>query len=157
MYITRRETVLRRFTIAPAPIEQDRVGRPIVGPCLLWQGRKLPSGYGQTGEGKGTRYVHRLMYEWFVGPIEHNLDHLCRVRHCAAPAHLEDVPQSQNVRRGDRHLARYTYRGVTHCKHGHPFDESNTYIGPTGKRACRTCNRESMRLYRKGLSRKAMN
>lgn len=31
----------------------------------------------------------------------------------------------------------------THCKHGHPFDEDNTYIVPsTGHRNCRTCHRQ---------------
>lgn len=30
----------------------------------------------------------------------------------------------------------------THCKHGHPFDEANTQIAPSGARKCRTCVRE---------------
>lgn len=30
----------------------------------------------------------------------------------------------------------------THCKHGHPFDEANTYIIPSsGQRSCRACQR----------------
>lgn len=34
----------------------------------------------------------------------------------------------------------------THCKHGHPFDEENTYIVPsTGHRNCRTCHIERER------------
>lgn len=40
----------------------------------------------------------------------------------------------------------------THCIHGHPFDEANTYITPTGKRACRTCRRDIDR--RRRLSKK---
>jgi len=29
----------------------------------------------------------------------------------------------------------------THCKHGHPFDEANTYLAPRGTRECRTCKK----------------
>jgi hypothetical protein len=28
----------------------------------------------------------------------------------------------------------------THCKHGHPFDETNTYVDKIGKRHCRACS-----------------
>jgi hypothetical protein len=31
--------------------------------------------------------------------------------------------------------------GKTHCKHGHPFDEENTWVSARGWRYCRTCNR----------------
>lgn len=30
-------------------------------------------------------------------------------------------------------------RAQTHCKRGHEFDEQNTYVSKTGRRACRTC------------------
>jgi hypothetical protein len=34
----------------------------------------------------------------------------------------------------------------THCPHGHPYDDENTYIRPsTGRRACRECRRISNR------------
>lgn len=33
----------------------------------------------------------------------------------------------------------------THCVHGHPFDEANTYIRPTGQQACRACRTEADR------------
>lgn len=31
---------------------------------------------------------------------------------------------------------------VTHCKHGHPYDEANTHIETNGFRKCRACGRE---------------
>lgn len=34
----------------------------------------------------------------------------------------------------------------THCKHGHPFDENNTYIKPNGERGCRTCRNRLARI-----------
>lgn len=44
------------------------------------------------------------------------------------------------------HLRKWKRRGdplagkITHCKHGHLYDEKNTYIAPkTGYRSCRTC------------------
>jgi hypothetical protein len=33
----------------------------------------------------------------------------------------------------------------THCKYGHEFTESNTYVYPNGYRACRSCLRERSR------------
>lgn len=30
-------------------------------------------------------------------------------------------------------------RARTHCKHGHPFDEINTFLTPQGTRVCRAC------------------
>lgn len=32
-------------------------------------------------------------------------------------------------------------RKKTHCKHGHVFDEANTYLNKNGGRACRTCHK----------------
>ena len=29
---------------------------------------------------------------------------------------------------------------ITHCPHGHPYDETNTYFGRKGERICRACN-----------------
>ena len=31
---------------------------------------------------------------------------------------------------------------ITHCVHGHLYDEANTHIGKDGKRNCRACARE---------------
>src|SRR5262245_35041552 len=78
--------------------------------CLLWTGYVAPNGYGNTG----GRLVHRLMYEWFNGPIPDGLeiDHTCRVKHCAAPAHLEAVTHAENRRRA---------MDKTHCKRGHKW------------------------------------
>lgn len=55
----------------------------------------------------GTRhwvYAHRAAYEALRGPIPEDrvLDHLCRVRRCYNPWHLEIVTIGENVRRGER-------------------------------------------------------
>lgn len=69
--------------------------------CVLWTGGRFPTGYGSIAVNGRSSYVHRLMYEMFVGSIPpgYQIDHLCRIRHCASPAHLEAVPQLENIRR----------------------------------------------------------
>lgn len=49
------------------------------------------------------QYAHRLAYERAKGPIAlgAQIDHLCRVRECVNPDHLEVVTQTENVRRGN--------------------------------------------------------
>jgi hypothetical protein len=42
----------------------------------------------------------------------------------------------------------------THCPAGHPYDDVNTYVSKTGKRHCRTCQRESMRKRREAKREK---
>lgn len=47
--------------------------------------------------------THRITYLFYVGPIPDGLelDHLCRVRACCNPDHLEAVTRLVNVRRGN--------------------------------------------------------
>lgn len=54
--------------------------------------------------GNPTRPAHRVYYERFVGPVPDGLepDHLCRVRPCIRPDHLELVTHLENCRRGER-------------------------------------------------------
>lgn len=110
--------------------------------CLLWTGAINKNGYGYISlPGRTMARVHRVMYELFVGPIPDGLelDHLCRVRHCASPAHLEAVTRRTNTLRGESPSALAVRRGA--CSQGHPFDEINTYWTPTGARRCRACVR----------------
>jgi hypothetical protein len=60
--------------------------------------------YGQFGMKSGTRLVHRISYQYLVGPIAKglHLDHLCRVRACLRPTHLDPVLPRENIRRGDQ-------------------------------------------------------
>lgn len=115
--------------------------------CWLWRGGIRPDGYGNFWLDGKTVAAHRVSYKLMVAPIPDNLeiDHLCRNRSCVNPAHLEAVPRSVNITRGD--LAN---RRKTHCKNGHPFNEDNTYLytnkhGITS-RYCRACNRQSHRV-----------
>ena len=75
---------------------------PITG-CWLWTGAMFQStGYGALRVNGRTTVAHRIGYECFNGPIPAGLvlDHLCRVRSCVNPAHLEAVTGQVNVLRG---------------------------------------------------------
>jgi len=88
---TVRERVLSKLLIQP------ETG------CLLWTGALTWNGYGNFMlPDRSNVRVHRLMYEWFAGPIPDGMqiDHLCRVRRCASPAHLEPVTCQENLLRG---------------------------------------------------------
>jgi hypothetical protein len=110
-----------------------------LGPCWLWTAKLSNGGYGQFNVGNiKLRYAHCVAYELLIGPILEglDLDHLCRVRHCVNPAHLEPVTRRENCRRGE--VGQYNVR-KTHCPRGHPYDETNTYRDKNGKRYCRAC------------------
>lgn len=113
------------------------------GDCWEWIGGRA-HGYGMM-RFKGQRgLAHRLIYESLVGPIPDGLtlDHLCRVRHCVNPDHLEVVTMGENIRRGVGAPARNARK--THCKWGHPFSDENTY-NHEGRRQCRVCGQRRRR------------
>lgn len=119
--------------------------------CWIFEGNRNAYGYGRIRRGKGQRgtaMVHRVVYEHFVGPIPDGLqlDHLCRVRACCNPEHLEPVTTQENVLRGNGVSAVNARK--THCIHGHPFDDLNTCTDPTWGRKCRTCARTRAAMYR---------
>lgn len=122
--------------------------------CWLWTATIDAAGYGRFGVGSmydGSRrqaYAHRWAYEYMVGEIPEGLhiDHLCRVRHCVRPDHLEPVTCRENLLRGDTFVR--VNAAKTHCLNGHPFDEKNTYWNATrSERICRACRAARMRLY----------
>jgi hypothetical protein len=110
--------------------------------CWIWMGCDGGQGYGAV-HFHGRRWLaHRLIYTALVGPIseELDLDHLCRVRCCVNPAHLEPVTRVINIARGDG-------RKRDQCPWGHPYSGKNLYIKPDGTQMCRQCRREEMRRY----------
>lgn len=110
------------------------------GSCWIWIGAINPTGYGAVWMDGHARRSHRVVYELLVGPIPEglDLDHLCRVRSCCNPDHLEPVTRRENLLRGNPDVQRAL---ATHCARGHEFNASNTYVTPTGGRRCRTCVR----------------
>ena len=125
--------------------------------CWLWTGGCTKLGYPKfhiPKAGSATRrnvYAHRYAYEFCVGPIPKGLtiDHLCEIKLCVRPEHLEPTTIRVNILRSSRNPAAINAR-KTHCKRGHEFTEENTSrfkneAGHPG-RHCRTCDRLRARI-----------
>lgn len=70
--------------------------------CWIWHGARFSSGYGACGFRGTTTVAHRAIWQALYADLPRNvdLDHLCRVRACANPDHLEPVTRSMNLMRG---------------------------------------------------------
>lgn len=104
--------------------------------CWLWEGAKIYSGYGSVCWSEfETPFVHRIAYMLWVGPIPPGLeiDHLCSVRNCVRPDHLEVVSRAENNR---RRWAGYREAHPTCPRCG---TDNWSYSGPKRRRSCNTC------------------
>lgn len=113
--------------------------------CWIWIGSHVRSsgGYGRFTFKERLLLAHRFSYEVFVGAIPQGMqiDHLCQRRECVNPDHLEVTSGITNLLRGNGQGAINARK--THCKRGHPFDDANTYLLPSGKgRACLICRKQ---------------
>lgn len=108
---------------------------PMTG-CWLWVGTVRDDGYGKYHR----TYAHRLVYTALVGPIpdDRELDHLCRVRCCVNPQHLEAVTRSINQLRSPITVGA-VHRSKTHCPKGHAYEGDNLRYETNGKSKWRTC------------------
>lgn len=97
--------------------------------------------YGQLRLGGSCIPAHRAAWLIFRGKLApgHEVDHLCKVRLCVNPDHLEPKTHAEN-KAADRR---------THCIHGHPMEGYNVlYLGrKRPSRICRTCYTAYQRTY----------
>lgn len=137
--------LIRHVRLSPFDKVMRRVDKQVEG-CWLYTGALMVDGYARVKDASSdlALLVHRVVYTELVGPIPDGLvlDHLCRVRNCVNPKHLEPVTGAENLRRGVR--ARLGER--THCSEGHELTPENTVFqrrttqsGVTMTPLCRTC------------------
>lgn len=116
----------------PVPVD-----RPDLGPCWLWTAGRTSRGYGAFSADGRQHLAHRVAYEEESGSIPDGLtiDHLCRVRHCVNPSHMEVVTRGVNVLRGVGPSAANARKD--RCPRNHPYD-----LVSGGRRRCLACKRE---------------
>lgn len=124
--------------IAKKRIEEMSMPEPNSG-CWLWLGAGALHSYGCVWNGFRPEGAHRVSYRAFVADIPDGmqLDHLCRVRACVNPGHLEIVTAQENLHRAD------TVTGInarkTCCSRGHLLSGDNVRLSKQGRRGCRAC------------------
>ncbi|TMD08313.1 MAG: HNH endonuclease [Chloroflexi bacterium] len=131
----------------PERIEKFISPEPNSG-CWLWTGARFQHGdYGAVRWNGRAAYAHRVVYELAREPIPPGLtlDHLCRVRACVNPAHLEAVTMYTNAMRGVGVGARKARQVV--CPRGHVYD----VLDGLGRR-CSICRNETGRQRRARVS-----
>jgi hypothetical protein len=120
--------------------------------CWQWTGGQQTGGYGSVWLNGRKRRAHRALFCALVREVSSDcdLDHLCRVRICVNPNHLEPVSRRENLARSPlTHTGRNLRK--THCPEGHPYDGANLVVTPEGWRKCKTCveRREAARVWPK--------
>jgi hypothetical protein len=127
---------LRRF--------EAKVERVTESGCWIWMAAITSGGYGLVKQDKRQRLTHRVAYEHWRGviPLGQPLDHLCRVRCCVNPRHLEVVTARENSLRSETSLAAVNAR-KTECLNGHELvgDNLDPYHLARGERRCKQCSR----------------
>ncbi len=122
------------------PALADKISPEPMSGCWLWTASCFRSGYGLAwSEGK-NKGAHRVVYEHLRGPVPSGLelDHLCRVRSCVNPDHLEPVTRRENVLRGTSPMAFSAKQ--THCLRGHELSGGNLRVESNGSRRCKSCD-----------------
>lgn len=140
------------LTDLPERVQNKILPEPNSG-CWLWVGAiRHGDGYGSAYNPK-KKYpgvAHKIVYKILKGEVPEglDLDHLCRVRSCVNPDHLEPVTRKVNVNRG-KHSERLYKRNasITHCPKGHEYSGNNLLVYTKIKRGklcqirrCRICN-----------------
>lgn len=117
--------------------------------CWLWHGHINNAGYGMGWDRiqRRSRPAHCLAFELAFNkriPPKIQIDHLCKVRSCVNPLHLEAVTSFVNNHRSD------AYIWNTECLRGHKFTKENTYIRlDKGTQECRACRRDARAAFKR--------
>lgn len=123
--------------------------------CWRWCGSIESNGYGRMRVDGRRSMIHRVAYEVMVGPIPEGLtiDHLCGVRNCINPDHLEAVTRGENSRRSSHRLM-VSHRTDRCGADLHDLTGDNVYLRKDrpGRRECRACRTAARRRYEQRLA-----
>lgn len=123
--------------------------------CWLWLGSGVRGGYGQFYLDGRRVSAHRFAYKMLVEPIPdgYEVDHLCRVRNCVNPDHLEAVTLWENRWRANRRRkgipagrAEQPEPTVRECAAGHKIDVEIWRV----RGGCPTCRRAQWKAKKSG-------
>lgn len=125
--------------------------------CLVWESATHGGyAYGRF-PGLGVTKVARALYQSAYGPLDTGtaVRQDCGNQACCELEHFAALPRGQAVLDGRGPGALNARK--TACKRGHPFDDTNTYHDPSGRRRCRQCVRAQEQAWhaagRRGLGR----
>ena len=124
--------MLRRFWAKVDKYEADL--------CWLWKGSLDSCGYGRfrfSGRLMGAHQVALILAGREKINDTDEIDHLCRVRNCVNPTHLEYISHRLNVLRG---VSRAAWNATKEkCPRWHPYDAMEK-----GRRRCSICRKKQV-------------
>ena len=104
----RRTEIIQRIYDKVKVVDTGYLVDGVPSPCHLWQGPTSGTGrgkgYGRISINSITSAVHRVSYTHYFGyiPLKKQVDHLCNIRNCVNPEHLEMVTHLTNQARRAR-------------------------------------------------------
>lgn len=112
--------------------------------CWLWLGA-VSKGYGNFSIKAEGFQAHRVSFHLYKGSLVPGLqiDHLCRVKTCVNPDHLEQVSPRENTLRGTGITARLAKKET--CPRGHLYELRKR---KDGARICAQCQAAGEKAYR---------
>lgn len=113
--------------------------------CWHWIAQIAPNGYGRLQMGTKAEYAHRVSYTLHKGEIPEGMHvhHVCEVRQCVNPDHLQAITPRANLMASDTNARRNARK--THCLNGHSLEDA--WVRDNGARSCRQCNRDAQARY----------
>lgn len=104
-------------------------------------------GYAQAWDGETVVLAHRIIWEFFNGPILNDMtvDHICHVRTCVNPKHLRLLSNSANA--SDNSQTKIYVADQPPCRNGHA--RIKTASGQIYCRICKAAKKRENRLARR--------
>jgi hypothetical protein len=136
-----------KLTEGEAQRFEEKIERGSGDDCDLWVAAKNEKGYGTFWlRGKDKR-AHVVSWQHANERLAEPgrlivIAHLCEVRDCVRPSHLDQQSQQQNSLYADSSIPAM-HRARTHCPRGHELIEGNCKPPEwaQGRRTCRVCDR----------------